>query len=107
MKLRPSFAEIVVRLRRMSNLLSGIPGDHALSSDDDATRSLRSALARDSSSSSSSSTNLNLTEIAIRIDDMGLQEDMQEVEQLEREGQAVDDEDDQRARLLDEYDQTV
>jgi len=104
MKLRPSFAEIVVRLRRMSNLLSGIPGDHALSSDDDATRSLRSALARDSSSSS---TNLNLTEIAIRIDDMGLQEDMQEVEQLEREGQAVDDEDDQRARLLDEYDQTV
>ena len=88
----------------MSNLLSGIPGDHALSSDDDATRSLRSALARDSSSSS---TNLNLTEIAIRIDDMGLQEDMQEVEQLEREGQAVDDEDDQRARLLDEYDQTV
>jgi len=105
MKLRPSFAEIVVRLRRMSNLLSGIPGDHALSSDDDAARSSRSALARDSSSSSS--TNLNLTEIAIRIDDMGLQEDMQEVEQLEREGQAVDDEDDQRARLLDEYDQTV
>ena len=97
MKLRPSFAEIVVRLRRMSNLLSTVP-DRNLSDEYSSDMQLASG---------ATSTNSNMTEIEIRIDDEGLQEDMQEFEQLEREGRAADDEDDQRAQLLDEYDQTM
>jgi len=102
MKLRPSFAEIVVRLRRMKHLPSAFPVELTLSTD-----AAQWPGSGDQLGSSTASTNSNLTEIEIRIDDTGLHEDVQEFEQLEREGQAVDDEDDQRARLLDEYDQTV
>jgi len=91
MKLRPSFAEIVVRLRRMSNLLSTVP-DRNLSDEYSSGSHLTQG---------TSSTTIEI-EYDMRNDDTGLQEDMQEFEQLEREGRAADDEDDQRARLLEQ-----